>query len=243
MEETWLSQPPQPPQQDLYPEVSREDVRPFIPPGAGSVLDVGCGPGGFGPTVRSVLGRDVRLVGIEAVPSQAAAARVDHGYDEVVDGYFPEALRDHPERFDLVCFNDVLEHIIDPWSLLRATRGWVAPGGHVLAAIPSIQFAPIVWRLARGRWDYRDAGTLDRTHLRFFTKATMVEMFEQTGYRVVSCEGANAIDHAWQSEPLSARRLLKTALLPLLGDSRFVHFVVLAEPVPDAGGPLSEVDD
>ena len=243
MEETWLSQPPQPPQQDLYPEVSREDVRPFIPPAAGSVLDVGCGPGGFGPTVRSVLGRDVRLVGIEAVPSQAAAARVEHGYDEVVDGYFPEALGDHPSGSTWSASTTYWSTSSTRGACSGTTRGWVAPGGHVLAAIPSIQFAPIVWRLARGRWDYRDAGTLDRTHLRFFTKATMVEMFEQTGYRVVSCEGANAIDHAWQSEPLSARRLLKTALLPLLGDSRFVHFVVLAEPVPDAGGPLSEVDD
>jgi 2-polyprenyl-3-methyl-5-hydroxy-6-metoxy-1,4-benzoquinol methylase len=160
-----------------------------------------------------------------------------------VNGYFPEALGDHPERFDLVCFNDVLEHIIDPWSLLRATRECVAPGGHVLAAIPSIQFAPIVWRLVRGRWDYLDVGTLDRTHLRFFTRATMVEMFEQTGYRVVSCEGANSIDHAWRSQPLSARRLLKTALLPFLGDSRFVHFIVLAEPVPDARSPLPDVND
>ena len=83
------------------------------------------------------------------------------------------------------------------------------------------------------RWDYVDVGTLDRTHLRFFTRATMVEMFEQNGYRVVSCEGANAIDDAWRSLPFSARRLVKTALLPFLGDSRFVHFVVLAEPRPD----------
>jgi 2-polyprenyl-3-methyl-5-hydroxy-6-metoxy-1,4-benzoquinol methylase len=219
-----------PPQQDLYPEVSRDDVRPFVPRDARSVLDVGCGPGGFGPTVRSILGADVRLVGVEAVPGQAARARDHHGYDEVVDGYFPEALGGRSERFDLICFNDVLEHIVDPWSLVRLTRDWVEPGGHVLAAIPSIQFAPIVWQLARGRWDYRDAGTLDRTHLRFFTRATMVEMFEQSGYRVVSCEGANPVDDAWRSEPWSGRRLVKTAMLPLLGDSRFVHFVVLAQP-------------
>jgi 2-polyprenyl-3-methyl-5-hydroxy-6-metoxy-1,4-benzoquinol methylase len=211
--------------------VSREDVRPFLPRNAASVLDVGCGPGGFGPTVRSVLGPEARLVGVEAVPSQAAIARADHGYDEVVDGYFPGALGDREERFDVVCFNDVLEHVVDPWGLLRETREWVAPGGHVLAAIPSIQFAPIVWRLIRGRWDYLDAGTLDRTHLRFFTRATMVEMFDGSGYRVVSCEGANAIDDAWRAEPRSLRKLGKTALLPLLGDSRYVHFVVLAEPV------------
>jgi len=220
----------QPPQQDLYPEVAREDVRPFIPRDARSALDVGCGPGGFGSTLRSVLGPDARLVAVEAVASQAAAARERHGYDEVVEGYFPEALGGRDERFDLICFNDVLEHVIDPWSLLRATREWVAPGGHVLASIPNIQFAPIVWRLARGRWDYVDIGTLDRTHLRFFTRATMIEMFEQNGYRVLSCKGSNAIDDVWRSQP-GARGLVKRALLPFLGDSRYIHFVVLAEPV------------
>jgi len=223
----------QPPQQDLYPEVPREDVRPSIPRSARSVLDVGCGPGGFGPTVRDVLGPAVRLVGIEAVLKQAALAREGHGYDEVVDGYYPEALSGREERFDLVCFNDVLEHVIDPWSMLRDTIPLLTPNGKVLAAIPSIQFAPIVWRLIKGRWDYLDYGTLDRTHLRFFTRATMTEMFEQTGYRVLDCRGANGLDVTWATEPRLGRRLAKRGLLPFLGDSRYIHFIVLAEPRPD----------
>jgi hypothetical protein len=61
----------------------------------------------------------------------------------------------------------------------------------------------------------------------------MVEMFERTGYRVISCDGANPIDDAWRAAPNSARKLVKVALLPLLGDARFVHFVVMAET---AGG-------
>jgi 2-polyprenyl-3-methyl-5-hydroxy-6-metoxy-1,4-benzoquinol methylase len=220
-----------PPQQDLYVEVARDDVRPFIPTSARSVLDVGCGPGGFGSTLRSVLGEGARLVGVEAVHSQAAKARDGHGFDEVITGYFPDALAGRTERFDLICFNDVLEHVVDPWTLLRDTREWLAPGGSVLAAIPSIQFAPIVWRLIRGRWDYLDYGTLDRTHLRFFTRATMIEMFQENGYRVVRCEGANGVQQTWPLEPNVMKRLAKRALLPLLGDSKYIHFVVLAQPV------------
>ena len=223
-----------PPQQDLYPDVGREDVRPLIPESARCVLDVGCSRGGFGPTLRSVIGDQARIVGVEPVPSQAARARDGHGFDEVVDGYFPDALQGRDERFDLICFNDVLEHVIDPWAMLRETMPWLAPGGKVLAAIPSIQFAPIVWRLIRGRWDYLDYGTLDRTHLRFFTWATMVEMFEQTGYRVLECRGANGVDVTWPTEPQLVRRLAKKAVLPFLGDARYIHFVVLAEPRVDA---------
>ncbi len=220
----------QPPQQDLYPEDSRGELRPFIPRRARSVLDVGCGPGGFGVTLRSVLGPEARLVGIDAVPSQAAVARAGHGYDEVVDGYFPEALGLQTEQFDLVCFNDVLEHMVDPWRLLASAREWVAPGGHVLAAIPSIQFAPVVLQLIRGRWDYHDAGTLDRTHLRFFTRATMIEMFEQAGYRVTRCQGVNDVAAEWLSDPRHVRRVAKRLVVPLLRDARYMQFVIVAQP-------------
>ena len=218
-----------PPQQDLYRDDGRHEILPLVPRDATSALDVGCGAGGFGVTLRSALGPDARLVGVEPVASQAARARMDHGYDEVVDGYVPDALRGRTDTFDLVCYIDVLEHVVDPWELLRETRAWLAPGGRVLAAIPSIQFAPVVWRLLRGRWDYTDWGTLDRTHLRFFTRATMIEMFEQGGYRVLRCEGANGVDDAWAEDPNPLKRRAKRTLLPLLGDARYLHFVIVAE--------------
>jgi len=229
----------EPPQQDLYPDLAREEVRPFVPPTATSALDVGCARGGFGVTLRGLLGDGARIVGVEAVPSQAAAARVGHGFDEVVDGYFPDALADRTEQFDVICFNDVLEHVIDPWALLRETRRWLTPGGTVVAAIPSIQFAPVVLELVRGRWDYGDAGTLDRTHLRFFTRATMIEMFEQTGYLVRRCEGVNDFKDEWLDDHRRVRRVVKRAVVPFLKDARFMHFVVAATPAETAV-PMAE---
>jgi 2-polyprenyl-3-methyl-5-hydroxy-6-metoxy-1,4-benzoquinol methylase len=219
-----------PPQQDLYRDDPRLELLPMIPRDARSVLDVGCGAGGFGPTLRSALGPEARLVGVEPVPSQATRARVGHGFDEVLDGYVPDALRGRSDSFDLVCYVDVLEHVVDPWGLLGETREWLTPGGRVLAAIPNIQFAPVMWQLLRGRWDYADWGTLDRTHLRFFTRATMIEMFENAGYRVTHCSGTNSVEGTWATDPNRVKRLLKRGLLPLLRDSRFLHFVIVAEP-------------
>jgi len=225
-----VPQAPGPPQQDLYPEVSRDDVRPHIPRSARVVLDVGCSRGGFGPTLRGALGPTARIVGIEAVPQQAQVARVGHDFDEVVDGYFPGDLPGRDGEFDLVCFNDVLEHVVDPWELLRSTKRFLSPTGQILAAIPSVQFAPVVWQLIRGRWDYADTGTLDRTHLRFFTRATMLEMFADSGFRVELCVGANSLEDRWRHEQRFVRRLAKRALLTGLGDGKFVHFVVVASP-------------
>ncbi|WP_076261469.1 class I SAM-dependent methyltransferase [Intrasporangium flavum] len=220
----------QPPQQDVYVDNARLDVAPFVPPGARTVLDVGCGAGGFGVTLRRVLGPDARVVGIEAVPSQAAAAREGHGFDEVVEGYFPDALEGRTERFDAVFFNDVLEHLVDPWSVLRQVPPLLTDSGVVVAAIPSIQYAPVVLKLLRGRWDYVDQGTLDRTHLRFFTRATMVEMFRDCGYDVLSCEGANTMGRRWAASDSALLRAAARVVPIPFGDMAFVHFVVVARP-------------
>ena len=134
---------------------------------------MGCGRGGFGATLRQTLGPGARIVGIEPVASQAERAR-SAGFDEVVCDYFPTQ-DTSLGTFDLVCFNDVLEHLVDPWQVLRETQDWLTPGGHVLAAIPNIQYWPAIIDLFNGRWDYTESGLMDRTHLRFFTRKTIVE--------------------------------------------------------------------
>ena len=224
-----------PSQQDVYTLNERGEVVPHIPDGVRSALDVGCGQGGFGDTLRSALGPDARIVGIEPVTSQAELART-RGFDEVINDFFPP--RDgRSETFDLVCFNDVLEHLVDPWQTLRETHEWLTPSGHVLAAIPNIQYWPAVIDLFNGRWDYTESGLMDRTHLRFFTRKTMVELFETAGYDVISCTGAHSVwGMEWQKQGSGvkerARAVMRGRLTRLRPDGAFLHFVVLAAPRP-----------
>lgn len=225
-----------PRQQDVYVPNERSDIAPFIPASARSALDVGCGPGGFASTLRATLGPQARILGIDAVASSVAAARERGAFDEVVQGYFPHALADREERFDLISFNDVLEHIVDPWETLRQTTAYLTPGGRVLAAIPNIQFAPVLWEVFRRGWEYQDAGLLDRTHVRFFSRASMIDLFESSGYAVERCEGINSIRSTWATDPLAPRRWLKFALADTLGDRQYLHFAVLARPIgPNQG--------
>lgn len=210
-----------PPQQTIYDDHGRPEVAALIPVGAKTVLDVGCGPGGFGRSLRARLGGAARIEGIEAVPTQAALARIDHGFDKVHDGYFPGDLPPDCGPYDLMVFNDVLEHMWDPWDVLRQAASHLRPGGHVLAAIPSIQYLPELIRIVRGRWDYTDGGTLDRTHVRFFAKTNMIEMLEDAGYRVEECVPANSMFQ------FARYRRLKP-LRRLLGDMEWMHFVLRA---------------
>ncbi|MFC7361109.1 class I SAM-dependent methyltransferase [Nocardioides astragali] len=214
----------QPPQQDVYERNPRQDVAPHIPKHATSALDVGCARGGFDLSLRQALGPRARIVGIEANREAAELAARDSEFDEVLTGYFPHVLEERDVTFDLICFNDVLEHLVDPWTVLRSTHRFLAPDGHVLASIPNVQYAPVVWGLARGRFSYTQTGILDRTHLRFFTRRSMIEMFQSTGFRVVSANGINNITMEYPRLFAGHRRKLRHAL----GSAQWVQYVVVA---------------
>ena len=146
----------------------------------------------------------------------------------MVPGYFPEAMDSLDERFDCVVLNDVLEHMVDPGSALVAARRFVAPGGYVVASIPNIRYFPVVHQLVfKDRWDYADWGVLDRTHLRFFTVSTMIEMFERAGYQVARTHGINT---AFQ---LAKWRRFR-ALSGRIGSAEWMQFVVVAQSPGDS---------
>lgn len=105
------------------------------------------------------------------------------GVDHFVSGSYPEALP--PRQFDAIVFNDVLEHLVDPWSALRESKSFLTDGGMVIASIPNVRHYSVIKPLVvSGRFEYQDAGLLDRTHLRFFTFTSSVDLFESTGFRV-----------------------------------------------------------
>lgn len=129
-----------------------------------------------------------------AIEPEPAAAKLafDH-YPDVRVGYFPGAL-DDSEQFDCILFNDVLEHLVDPWEAVREAARFLSPGGCVVASMPNMRHWPVLKELVfRGRWDYTDMGVLDRTHLRWFTRDTMIELFERNGYAVQSIVAINRI--------------------------------------------------
>ncbi len=177
-----------------YPFAERPEVARFVPAAARFVLDVGCGLGGFGSALRRT-GEDRTLWGIESNPDAAESA-AEH-YDRVFTGDFPDVLAGSTARFDCVVFNDVLEHMVDPWAAIRRGVELLAPGGVVLASIPNVRYLRTVLDLVLcGTWTYTDTGVLDRTHLRFFTKRTAVQLFTDAGLEVVHVKGINWIGHS-----------------------------------------------
>lgn len=166
-------------------DYEREEMLPFVPETAARILDVGCDSGRFGKLLRARSPETV-LWGIDPIPSSEP-----HAYDQRVTGSFPEDLPDH-EPFDCIVFNDVLEHFPDPWTVLASARGLLRDDGVIVASIPNVRHHSALSPLLRaGEWTYADQGILDRTHLRFFTKSSMVELFRSSGYSVATIEPIN----------------------------------------------------
>jgi len=173
---------------------SRPQMRAFVPTEALRVLDIGCGDGAFAAGLRAERreqGRELEIWGLEL--DSDAARRATANLDEVRCGPAEDLLPDLPRaHFDCVVMNDVLEHIAWPQPLLSGLHAVMAPGARLVTSMPNVRHFPHLWNLVvHGDWRYRDEGILDRTHLRFYTRDTMIELLETTGFRVREQHGIN----------------------------------------------------
>lgn len=163
-----------------YYEQARPEVANLVPADCRRVLDVGCGAGGLGALL---VARGHQVTGIELIAEAAAQAR-GRLHEVVVADIEADDLPFPAGSFDAIVFADVLEHLIDPWRALGETVTLLSPGGVVVASVPNVQNAAVLWRLVRGRWDYRERGVLDRGHLRFFTLKSLRGLFAQAGLAI-----------------------------------------------------------
>lgn len=167
----------------------------------GVVLDIGCGGGGSEQALREAGATRITGVEIEAEAAAVAAGR----YDRVITGAVEDAL---PELrtlapFDTVMCLDVLEHLVDPWAVLRELSGLAAPGATLLVSVPNARH----WGLMRdvvvgGTFGYTEWGHRDVTHLRWFTRRDLAAMVDGAGWDV---------DAVWHSTLRPASRLVERA--------------------------------
>ncbi|AJH01821.1 hypothetical protein LF65_05299 [Clostridium beijerinckii] len=85
--------------------------------------------------------------------------------------------------FDFIVCQDVLEHLIDPFKVLRILKGKLLPRGKFLISIPNVSHNTILMQLLKNRFDYKDVGILDRTHIKFYTKETFSEEAKKIGLK------------------------------------------------------------
>ncbi|WP_196140373.1 bifunctional 2-polyprenyl-6-hydroxyphenol methylase/3-demethylubiquinol 3-O-methyltransferase UbiG [Aliikangiella sp. G2MR2-5] len=201
---------------------SRPEMLTFAPAHCNKVLDVGCGEGNFAVTLKTQKNCEVWGVDINQPASDSAA----HHLDKILCVDLTENMDVIPDNyFDVIYFNDVLEHLPNPARLLKDIRKKLVPNGVVIASIPNVRHFSVLLMLLRDKdFKYEQAGIMDETHLRFFTRKSIMRLFEESDYDINSLTPINA------SKSIRPK-LMKLFTLGLIGnDISYLQYVVVASP-------------
>lgn len=170
---------------DRYYEQANPDLLMRIPVTAKAVLEVGCGTGALGQAYKQI-NPAVTYIGVELMAGPAAEAKEVLNY--VIEGDISrQALTELPggiNKVDCIVFGDVLEHLVDPGDVIKALLPFLNDNGMLLACIPNVQHWSVLANLLSGQWPQEDQGLFDRTHLRWFTKASIISLLEDAGLKV-----------------------------------------------------------
>ncbi len=166
-----------------YYEYTRREILPLLPDNPSKVLEIGCGAGNTLAWLKN-LKHCTWIGGVEISPEAVDIAR------KRLDAVYPVNIEQNnlpiqESTLDLILCLDVLEHMIDPWEVVRRLHKLLKPGGALIVSIPNIRNHKVLFPLLfKGKWDYTDAGILDKTHLRFFVRDTAIHLVKSSGLYV-----------------------------------------------------------
>lgn len=164
-----------------YYKIIRNEIQPLFSGEYDTVLEVGCAAG---YTLEWLKKNGVckNTVGIEY--HQGASEEAKNRVDTVYCGDVGVVYSEIPENsVDLLLCLDVLEHLVDPWTITKKLYTLVKPGGTIIISLPNVRYWKVSLPLIfNDSWEYADSGVLDKTHLRFFVYKTAVELLEQAGF-------------------------------------------------------------
>ncbi|MDX2133701.1 MAG: class I SAM-dependent methyltransferase [Saprospiraceae bacterium] len=201
---------------------SRFEMLKYIPLDTNNILEFGCSNGAFGSIVKSKI--TCTYTGIEPFEESAniASKILDRVIQSTAEEYINFVMPKETLLYDTIVFNDVLEHLVNPEEILNSVRAILTPNAVIVASIPNFIYYPnLVEIIVKRDWEYKESGILDKTHLRFFTKKSIIRLFENAGYRITKIEGIN---------PFASRKfqLINWVALNRLNEFRFLQYAVSA---------------
>jgi 2-polyprenyl-3-methyl-5-hydroxy-6-metoxy-1,4-benzoquinol methylase len=197
----------------------RPEMIPFLPSVPQAVLEIGCGDGNFARNFPDVDQLD--YWGIELDPSAGQTAR--KMLKHVLIGDYNDLIAQIPtHHFDLVICNDVIEHMPDTKDFLTKIKAHMKPDARLIGSIPNVRHISHLYELLiKKDWEYKSAGILDDTHLRFFTERSWRRTLEAAGFSIEKMSGINPVlmyDSRFEKR-------LQRLMTKLLGrDTRYLQF-------------------
>jgi 2-polyprenyl-3-methyl-5-hydroxy-6-metoxy-1,4-benzoquinol methylase len=157
-------------------------------PERSKVLDVGCGAGAFGKWLK--VNRDCTVDGFEGHPEAVATAGklLDSVTQVDLNDVAAVASKVKGHTYDRITFIDVLEHCLYAAELLEVFKKALTPGGQIIISVPNVAHHSVRLGLLRGDFTYQDSGILDKTHVRLYTRKTLLHLAHEAGLKVLHIE-------------------------------------------------------
>lgn len=168
---------------DSYYSLPRPDILNLINHHHKKILEIGCAFGELGKSIKSHF-PNVIIDGVE-LNSDSRDFLLDT-YNNVTIGNIEDIdISKIDNGYDLIIFADVLEHLVDPWRILKLFEKKLSKNGNVIVSVPNLRNSGILFNLIlRGRFEYTDSGLMDRTHLRWFTRHEINQALDDAGLKV-----------------------------------------------------------
>ena len=166
-------------------------------------LDVGCWTGNLGKFL--IENKNCVVDGID-FKSEVLEVAQSNGYNKTflmnLNSEFLD-LKIIKKKYQVIILADVLEHLTNPRGVLSYLKQFLSPGGQIIISLPNVAFILNRIFLLSGKWNYKEFGTLDKTHLRFFTIKSGVEMIKSAGFDIVKIEPYNQFGVLRYIKPLT----------------------------------------
>jgi len=167
-------------------DIYNQDLYNLIPNNLSSIIEIGSGSGALAKAIK-LRSPNIKYIGVEIVEEYAELSKryCDTVLIDNIEKPTPE-LNGFIQNASAIIFSDVLEHLYNPWETLKSLSEKISHDCAIFASIPNIQHWSIFIGLISGNFNYTDTGLLDKTHLRFFTKSSILSLFNNNGFDVKS---------------------------------------------------------
>jgi len=163
----------------LYNTAANPGILSLILPEAETALDLGCGTGKLGEQLAL---HSVEADGVTFNEEERTIAAPKYRRIWVYD--LENGIPPVDRKYDLVVMSHLLEHLADPSALMVSLPSIMTPRSRVVCAIPNMLFLYNRLKLLAGRIEYQEYGLMDYTHVRWYTRKTLIELFLAHGFNL-----------------------------------------------------------
>ncbi|UPM55148.1 glycosyltransferase [Gottfriedia acidiceleris] len=168
-----------------YPKT---EIIEIVPRNINNVLEVGCLAGATGLEIKNLY--KCELYGTESDSELSSIA--SQFYKRVETISIDEVSRSYPEAFfDLIIIDNIVNHLIDPWSFVKEITHLLKPSGSIICRVPNVSHGEVLFQLLQGQWNYIHAGILKKENIRFFTPQTIDTLFPTDQFEVTTKKNEN----------------------------------------------------